>query len=249
MEISLNNKKIIIQDAQKSYPNECCGLLVDVDNELVAIPCNNISETPEKSFIIDPLQIKLYDLNKIKGFYHSHKNNPEFSLADITFSEKLKKYCILYITDSDIFKTYEPNGFLIPYVGRPMFGGFIDCVSLFQDYYKKELNIILKDDITHPLRYDHKSWTERKEEMIQLYGHVDILEEYLIKNDFKKVDTIKKYDVLLLQMPNLWIPSHIAILIEKDQILHHFYEFSDISPYSNAFKRLTVKKYRHPSLI
>lgn len=246
MELTELNKKIIIQESKTSYPNECCGLLVNIDNQIIAIPCKNVSETPLKSFIVDPAQIKLYDFNKIIGFYHSHKDNPDFSLADIAFSEKLKKYCVLYTVDNDAFKTYEPNGREIDYIGRPFFLGTLDCSNLIRDYYRRELNIKLKD-IEHPERLNLENWKDEK--LWDAYKGWNILEEYLTDQGFIKVNDIKKFDIITMKMFNVRFPVHLALFLGDNKILHHISEFSAIDNYSNAYKRLTVGTYRHKTLI
>ena len=50
------------------YPREACGLIT-LDYEY--IPCKNLSETPLKSFILDPFMLVKYDRN-IWGLFHSH---------------------------------------------------------------------------------------------------------------------------------------------------------------------------------
>lgn len=245
MEINEQNKKIIIQDSQNSYPNECCGILANINNQIIAIPCKNISESPLKSFIIDPAQIHLYDINKIEGFYHSHKDIIDFSIADIAFSEKLKKYCILYVVDSNIFKFYQPNGMEIPYIGRPFFLGTLDCSNLVKDYYRRELNIKL-DDIQHPERFNLENW--KNEKLWNDYKAWNILEEYLLSQGFIKVNELKKFDIITMKMLNIRFPIHLAVYMGEDRILHHLNEFSEISNYSNSYKRLTYGIYRHHTL-
>ena len=42
--------------ATEAYPEECCGLIVNVDGVDIYWKCKNISEAyKEKSFVIDPL--------------------------------------------------------------------------------------------------------------------------------------------------------------------------------------------------
>ena len=240
-----NSKQDIILQSKQSYPKECCGLLVKIIHKIVVVPCNNISETPEKSFIIDNSEIAKYRMDDIVGFYHSHKDSDEFSLADIAFSEKSNKNCMFYCCDKDIFKEYEPKGMEIPYVGRPFFAGYLDCLTLIRDYYRRELNIHL-DDKKHPERGNFKSC--QREEMWDKYQDWNILENYLLSQNFIKVDKIKKYDIVLMKAPNIKYPIHFAVYLDDNQILHHFSEFSEISTYSNAYKRFTTGIYRHKSL-
>lgn len=237
-------KTFIKHDASLVYPNECCGLILDNGG---IISCENKSPNPTKSFEISNQVIRDIGIDKIIGFYHSHKDYSEFSVADIAFSEKLHKTCILYVADSNTFKEYTPNGAEIPYIGRAMFGGFLDCVSLFQDYYRRELNILMKGDITHPMRYQHEIWNNK--EIIEKYVNVNEIENYLLQNDFIEVHDLKKHDVLLFQMPPIKSPTHIGVFIGEQRLLHHFKEYSEIENYGNAYKRITKKIFRHKLLL
>lgn len=240
-------KHFIKQDAKSKYPLECCGLLVDISGYIYAVPCLNVSKTPEKSFIISNEEIKKYGLDNIRGFYHSHKDNPDFSLADIAFSEKLNLKCVLYCCDSDIFKIYEPNGMEIPYVGRPFFIGTLDCFNLFKDYYRRELNIVFNDTIEHPERLNYSYWST--DECFEKYGYCKILEDYFLSHGFNKVNDLKQHDIIEIKMPHIKFPTHIGIYLGQQKLLHHLHEFSAIESYSSKYKRLTTNIYRHNSLM
>lgn len=74
--------------AQASWPHEACGLLIGQGRDVVeVIPCDNISETPENSFEIDPQAIitaqkKLRgSAQKIIGHYHSHPDGTAWPSA------------------------------------------------------------------------------------------------------------------------------------------------------------------------
>jgi proteasome lid subunit RPN8/RPN11 len=71
--------------AQQVYPEECCGLLLDVDGVETYWKCKNISGTyKEKSFVIDPIDYADgEDKGKVVGIVHSHPQNIlEFSEQD-----------------------------------------------------------------------------------------------------------------------------------------------------------------------
>ena len=244
MELSDANKNIIIEDAKKAYPNECCGLIVDRDGELVAIPCKNVSGYPEKSFIVDPEQVRLIELDKIIASYHSHKDTMDFSIADIAFAERLQKFCVLYIVDSNQFKIYTPNHAQTPYAGRPFFIGYLDCLTLVQDYYKRELNIHIPDGV-HSERKNSKTWRETAEK----YKFNTIARDFFMEHGFVEVKDLKKHDLLLIKIDRLTFPSHLAIYLGNDQILQHLYEFSSIEAYRKCYQRLTAHIMRHRSLI
>ncbi len=238
------NHEQIKKHAKQVYPNECCGIVLNND---VIVPCRNISDTPEKSFIIDSDQIKDYANENIVGFYHSHKEYEDFSLADIAFSEKLHKFCILYCVDSNQLKYYYPSGAIIPYVGRPFFVGTLDCFTLSQDFYKREFNINISD-LKHSQRFNWRNW--RSKETLAICGENNsIIKDHFINNDFVEIKKPgQKGDIILVKLPNIKFAVHVIIYLSNNMILHHVNEFSEIGNYNNVYKRLTTNVLRHKSL-
>jgi proteasome lid subunit RPN8/RPN11 len=57
----------------RDYPKEACGIIT---KDFTYIPCNNISNRPKTSFVIDPLAILEHEEN-IWGFYHSHPGSSD----------------------------------------------------------------------------------------------------------------------------------------------------------------------------
>ena len=73
--------------ATEAYPEECCGLIVNVDGVDIYWKCKNISQAyKEKSFVIDPLDYaRGEDQGEVLGIVHSHPDGElKFSKADIT---------------------------------------------------------------------------------------------------------------------------------------------------------------------
>ena len=66
--------------ATEAYPEECCGLLLNVDGVEIYWKCKNISGSyKEKSFVIDPLDYAAgEDQGEVLGIVHSH---PDGELA------------------------------------------------------------------------------------------------------------------------------------------------------------------------
>ena len=60
--------------ATEAYPEECCGLIVNVDGVDIYWKCKNISKSyKEKSFVIDPLDYaRGEDQGEVLGIVHSH---------------------------------------------------------------------------------------------------------------------------------------------------------------------------------
>ena len=73
--------------ATEVYPEECCGLIIDIDGIETYWKCKNISGSyKEKSFVIDPLDYADgEDQGEVLGIVHSHPDGElKFSEADIT---------------------------------------------------------------------------------------------------------------------------------------------------------------------
>ena len=71
--------------ATECYPEECCGLVLDIDGTLTYWKCKNISKAyKEKSFVIDPIDYADgEDLGEVLGIIHSHPDGEMvFSHAD-----------------------------------------------------------------------------------------------------------------------------------------------------------------------
>lgn len=245
MELSIENQDKIANLAEKEFPKECCGIIVSINGHNTVIPCINRSLTPEDSFAISENDIKDYPLDSIIAFYHSHKENDEFSIADIAFSEKLNKKSIIYICRTKQFKQYEPHGAKIPYIGRQFFPGVLDCYTLLQDFYRQELNIKL-NNIEHINRDMYNSWRDSK--MIDEQLKNSSLVSSMLNNGFNETRTLRKYDVVLLRLIDIPYPIHTAIYLGDNKILHHLEELSTIESYRNVYKRLTVKILRHKEL-
>ena len=66
--------------ASEVYPEECCGLIIDLDGVQTYWECKNISGAyKEKSFVIDPLDYaRGEDQGEVLGIVHSH---PDGELA------------------------------------------------------------------------------------------------------------------------------------------------------------------------
>lgn len=245
MQLTLENKSQIELHAKSTLPYECCGLVLNINGNQIIKPCQNVASNPINSFVIDSNDLQSVDLDNIIAFYHSHPKGSSFSLSDIYFAEKLKKNCVLYSEGE--FSIYEPNGMKIPYVDRPFFVGYLDCFTLFKDYYERELNIHLPD-ANQKDRYNHLNWEKLAQS--KEYENNTILYDYCKENNFSEVKDIKKHDVLLLKLPfTKTFPLHIGIMIEKDKILHHLFEFSSIESYNHSYKRLTTNIFRHNSLL
>jgi proteasome lid subunit RPN8/RPN11 len=97
LQISKADYDLIRWEAERSYPNECCGIILGLDsgeNRLVTltITCDNArQDSPKDRYSIHPEQVvaahKLARSRneKIIGFYHSHPDHPaRYSSTDLS---------------------------------------------------------------------------------------------------------------------------------------------------------------------
>jgi proteasome lid subunit RPN8/RPN11 len=243
--LSEQTKTFIKQHAMSEPDRECCGLIIERDDAFYPMRCQNIHQTPEHFFTIDPKDyLKASSSGKIVGFYHSHKESSHFSEFDKLNSETHNLFSVLYSIKADQFCTYKPQGYRVPYCGREYVHSIVDCFSLVRDYYLRELNINISD-ITHPYRYV----VDKAKHPDNQFVH-PILKEHFLANDFVETQQLQKHDVLLLKTPLLHSPAHCAVYIGNNQILHHpFSGKSCIEMYVNWFVTRTKHRMRHSSRI
>jgi hypothetical protein len=228
----------IKKHASEECPKECCGFIVEKDNDFYCIKSENIAKIPTRDF-----KIKASDFIDIKNnynilyIYHSHcdKKYTEFSPKDIICSDAIGINYLLYINNADIYKIYETNSFSKKYIGRIYQYKKYDCLSLIIDFLKNEFNIFLN---SNPI-YD----------FIDKNGslNVDLTETtkkvFLESNKFIKIEDfneIKKYDIFLMKN-HLNTPCHFSIYLGDNKILHHTVDrFSRIENYCNSFKKRTI---------
>jgi [CysO sulfur-carrier protein]-S-L-cysteine hydrolase len=94
LQIPYHIARQIADHAQNDYPNEVCGLLAGTESKISsAIPINNIADTPQNHYQLDPSEqitaLKRIDADNLQwqGIYHSHpKSHPIPSPTDITDS-------------------------------------------------------------------------------------------------------------------------------------------------------------------
>lgn len=243
-----NLKTTIREEALKYTPNEAGGLIVEDSNKkIIIINCSNSSPEPSIHFLISDEDLEAAkQKGKIIGYWHSHDDYDELSQADIVIAEKLGIDSIVYCVKTGNFHNYTPVGFEFPYVGRKRFFGVLDCLTLVMDYYKRELNIEIPY-ISHPI------FKEKKLSWINTIAPDDFLligKEFLQKNGFNEISpkSIKKHDLIVLQVQDFRFPTHFGIYLGNNRFLHQLDDISDISIYGNYWKKRSKLIYRHSQL-
>ena len=243
MELSDKLKKELKEQSLKESTKECCGLFVE-NKGIKYIPLANKSNDEEGSFAIDYVQLQEAEkAGKIIGIFHSHLEG-DFSVVDKHIAEKRNLVSVIYKIKEDEFEIYKPIGLEIPYCGRTFVLGVFDCFTLIQDYYARELNIIIPDS-KHKNRYR----LDLEDDEMNCPDCMDSLNHFL-NNGFQKVSTPKKHDVLCNRYGGMKFPTHGLIYLGGNKVLHQsILRPSCIEDYSEQFKKLTMYVVRHESNI
>ncbi|HHJ2655121.1 TPA: C40 family peptidase, partial [Escherichia coli] len=138
------------------YPNEACGFLVRTNGDKYRfMEARNVSENPQNTFVmhVDDI-IAAEDAGDVIAIWHSHTDeSAEASDADRAGCEATEvPWMILAIrknVEGDApfhfseMNVITPDGFEMPYLGRPYVFGVFDCWMLCRDYLKREFNVEL----------------------------------------------------------------------------------------------------------
>lgn len=245
-----DSHKELIREVSTRTPNqESCGIfLLKEDGCVQAVPCQNVSPSPENHFIISNLDINnLKSKGQIIGLWHSHPQTMGGpSPADIAICERYNFRGLVYEITSDTFYEYSPIGFEFPFEGRPWYLGILDCLQLVIDYYNKILNISIPYIDNPLLKLPPEEWQRLKENS----KDANIALNHMTQNGFVEVKDLKNHDVLLFTPSGFQTPIHFGIFIEPNWLLHHpIDKKSEKILYSRAHKRKTTNILRHKYLL
>lgn len=198
--------------AIKEFPREACGVVIVVKGKERYYECNNIAQTPDEHFILDPKDYaRASDLGEIIAIVHSHPNaSAEPSDADRVMCEATGlEWHIVSVGAEGIhdMKSFTPCGYEAPLIGRSFSHGVLDCYTLVQDYYRRELGIELP-------YFDRRDgwWNEPG---VSLY-----LDNFKACGFEVVTDEPQIGDAFLIQIRSAE-PNHAAIYIGNGQIIHH----------------------------
>jgi proteasome lid subunit RPN8/RPN11 len=233
----------IIDHAGREAPRECCGLVVrDPDGgTLHYMPCDNLHPGGQDRFELDPEGWRMAeDFGQVLAVVHSHPNasaNP--SMADRVGCERSGLPWLLVGWPSGVMKEVLPEGWQAPYTGRDFCHGVLDCYTLIQDWYRRELQLVL------PEFEREDGWWERRE------GHAP---QDLYMAGFEAAGFVRvagepqRHDVILMQV-KANVANHGAVYTGDDTLLHHLWgRLSCHDVYGGYWARHTVALLRHRSL-
>ena len=231
----MNWKEQAAIHADKQAPKESCGLLAIIKGKETYWPCENLSESPDEFFVIDPDNwADCEDQGELIGIIHSHPYGSALpSEADKASCEHLGLPFYIYSVEQKNWIDFEPSGYTSGLYGRTWIWGKHDCWSLITDYFlsKKQINL--------------KFWQRPKS--IKTFCEDPYFEKVLTGSGFKEVskDNIINDDVLLMQGPDQKL-NHVALYIGDQTILHHnIRQLSCRELYDLRYIEATKKVYRY----
>lgn len=224
--------------AAKAYPEEACGLIVQVTNEMDPVvywPCANLARNRAEQFHLDPVDwAQAEDKGIILAVVHSHPDasaNP--SQADRARCARSGLPWVIIGLPDKIIRVVNPRGYEADLVGREFCHGVQDCYTLIQDYYQRTLGIELPD-------FDREdAWWERCEDE-GLY-----LKHYADAGFVDVGGPPCLHDVLLMKVASRKV-NHAAVYLGGGVILHHLYgQLSERTVYEGDYQRRTQVILRH----
>lgn len=243
MDIELTNfvRHQVMEHAEEEAPRECCGLLVRGQaGALMYLPAENrfAGKAGEDRFDMDPQAwVQAEELGEVVAVVHSHPNataNP--SMADRVGCERSGLPWVVMGWPSGVFKQLQPCGWQAPYKGREFAHGVLDCYTLIQDWYLRELGLTLPD-----FDRDDDWWDDKPGQPAQ-----DLYMDNFAKAGFVRVDGPPlRHDVVLMQVKSNKA-NHGAIYLGNDVLLHHLHSRASCEDvYGGYWMRHTLAVLRH----
>lgn len=206
--------EVMRREGALAYPREACGVVVAVGKRSEVITCRNAAPNDLQFMIHHDDHVAALKRGEIIAVWHTHPNmTPEPSEADLAGVETTAvPWFILGVRKGDggfVFEgpsVTEPTGFAMPYIERPYVDGVFDCYSLVRDYYRREFGAILGD---YPRVLSDGT-----------RGNVAFADHYEAEGFVRAEGEARVGDVFLIQTGGA-VPTHVAIYIGNDQILHH----------------------------
>ena len=239
-------KKAINAHASECYPRESCGVIVGKEY----IPCTNVA-ADDAQFEIDVMDIVVAEKEgKILAYCHSHPDGTTAPSQPDRVQMNLHGLPWIITNGHDV-ELHKPDGYQAPLLGREYHHGLMDCYTLIQDYYQRELGITLSN-------YERAdAWWENKD-------HDPLYLENFKKEGFVEVDTIQKHDAILCRLGRTEHINHALVFIGNGTlksertddvigdclVLHHPYGRDSIREiYGESWQRRAAMIIRHKSLL
>lgn len=196
--------------ALEAYPMESCGLVVNGEYR----PCDNIAESPEVQFVVDPRQALESELHgDIQAVIHSHPNGPGHPTKDDILGQRKMEIPWALIEVSNGYAHdpiwWGPGVPTAPLIGRQFVYNVWDCFSLARDYY-------LQQGLSFPElpATDFEWWVNEPDAGYYVRG--------LASSGFRPIsgDDLRIGDGFLAQIASKAV-NHCGVYVGNGLILHH----------------------------
>jgi len=204
--------KNIVEDikkhAEKIYPEESCGLVVN--NEYVST--KNIHEDPKNHFRIDIKEYSQFLQNSsLQAIVHSHTNGRDFPSKNDMIGQ-MRMAIPWGIVLATIHGIHDPFWFgdQVPVpnlLGREFRHGVTDCYALVRDWYKENKNIILPN-----LARDWEWWNTKENILINHFKEFGFVE--ISKSELEWGDCV-------MGKIGSNVTNHCGVYLGNNELLHH----------------------------
>lgn len=207
---------------RRCYPNEMCGVVLK-SGEFIQL--TNLSETPEKEFILDSFVFAKLR-SRVAYIVHSHtlKSYLHICTPSIKDIETQENWNIPFMIVGFDGSTYTPPCYLPTvrnknFIGRPYVYGIQDCGTLIQDYYWFTFGVALKIKPIDSLALK-KDWDKSIAKALKENGFTSVLIDNL--------GNLQKGDLLVVSIA-YGIANHTVIYLGDGTVLNQA-EVSQIEP-------------------
>jgi cell wall-associated NlpC family hydrolase len=225
----------IAQHSLECYPSEACGIVVGDQY----VPCDNLSETPTLTFVIDPVIVATHDVQYI---VHSHTRHfgegsnvdprtPSIEDMQGQIDTDLP-WAIVYCDGKTVTPALTFGDIIRPPLeGRKYAINVNDCLTLATDYYA--LHGVQLPSIARAI-----DWNEQGQ---------DLINENMAAWGFTPVrlDEAKKNDLVLFKLPRSQVSNHIGVYLGDNKVLHQLYGRLSCIEEISTFTRYIDKVVRH----
>ncbi len=231
--------------AGQQAPREACGLIVQgPDGALSFTPAANLAADPEQQFALDPAAwLVATERGEVVAVWHSHPHaSAHPSMADRAQCEASGLPWAITGWPSGTLVQVKPCGWQAPYVGREFHWGVMDCYTLIQDWYHRELHVQLPDFERRDGFWHATSEHPRGQEIY--------LDNVAAAGFVRVTDAPRRHDMIVMQVL-ADCGNHAGIYLgEQDHgaLLHHLYgRLSTRDAYGGYWQRHTRAVCRHRS--
>lgn len=245
-------REAILAHAAAEAPRECCGLVLRTRGRRLRYqPARNLHEgaAGEDRFVLDPQVWTDVDDAGAEpvAVVHSHPSasaNP--SMADRVMCERSGLPWVIVGWPSGAFVELQPDGWAAPLEGREFCFGVLDCYTLVQDWYARELAVELPDFARDDGFWERKTLPDGTAQEPQ-----DLYREGLAEAGFRVVATTEpqRGDGLLMRVASPEVDNHAAVYLGDGYMLHHLYgQLSRRERWDWPWQRRTMAIVRHRSM-